>query len=172
MICLQIVRFNALVLLVNYSARSLSLGIGSAIKRYQDAAFICNFLFTLFLLPCGFIINLDTIYVGLRWIADISLIQFAFSSLSVNEFTGATFNCPSLRMSGSCSALDIDSHSLDYDIAGNGTFCPITTGEEALQAFALEDTSIPLTALYLGCLIVFFQTLFFLSLKFIDQRPK
>ena len=45
------------------------------------------------MVPSGFLINLDTIWSGLRWISSISYLKFSFDALSTNEFTGLNFTC-------------------------------------------------------------------------------
>jgi len=147
----KILIFNGIVFLILFTARSMALAVGAAIPRFQQAAFTANFMFTLFLLPCGFIVNLDTIWPGVAWTADISFVAFSFQSLSINEFVGVEFNCPNL---------------------GNQTLCPITEGTQALEAFALEDKSIEWSAIYMSIVAIVFRTFYYFAMRFIDQRPR
>lgn len=85
--------FLWIIFLAIYTSRSIALFVASAIVNFHQASFVANLVYTLFLIPSGFLINLDDMWVVTAWIADISYLRFSFESMAINEFTGLTFSC-------------------------------------------------------------------------------
>jgi len=81
------------IFLAIYTSRSVALCVASLIVNFHQASFVANIIYSIFLIPSGFLINLDDIWKGLAWVSDISYLKFSFESLAVNEFTGLTFTC-------------------------------------------------------------------------------
>jgi len=148
----KIVLFNVALFLGIYGSRSFATAVASGIVRFQQAALVANLLYTLLNLPSGFLFNVDDIWIGLRWLNSISYMAFAFRTAAVNEFDGLVFQCPDYQQ---------------FNLT-----CPVSTGEEALDSFALEDTSITFTLLYALGFCVFCRALQYLFLRFVDQRPR
>jgi len=82
-----------IILLSIYTSRSIALATAAGIVNFQKASFIGNLTYSLFLLPSGFLINLNDMWEGVRWVSNISYLKFSFEALSVNEFSGLNFTC-------------------------------------------------------------------------------
>jgi ATP-binding cassette subfamily G (WHITE) protein 2 len=82
---------NALVMLNSYS---LCLFISNISKNYQVANLIAPLVIVLFLLPSGFLINLDSLPIYWRPLKYISFFRYGFEAVVLNEFKGLTFECP------------------------------------------------------------------------------
>ncbi len=83
----------------------------------------------------------------MRWIGLISYIRRSYEGFARIVFDGMTFTCPG------------------YDV------CPISTGEEALESFALEDADVWVSVYVLLGLTAFFLALAYLGLRFKSQKP-
>ena len=114
---------------------------------FQAAGFAANLLSSLFLTPAGFIANIDTLWVGTRWIGPISYIRRSFEAYARIEFDGMTFTCPG------------------YDV------CPISTGEEALESFSMGNANVWVSVYVLLGLTASFLLLAYVGLRFKSQKP-
>ncbi len=114
---------------------------------FQAAGFAANMLCSLFVTPAGFVANIDTLWVGTRWIGPISYIRRSFEAYARIEFDGMTFTCPG------------------YDV------CPISTGEEALESFSMGNASVSTSLGVLVALGVVFLLLAYVGLRFKSQKP-
>jgi ATP-binding cassette subfamily G (WHITE) protein 2 len=79
---------SVLILLNSYS---MCLMISSIAKDYQVANLIAPVLLVLYLLPSGFLINLDSLPVYWTWVQYVSFVRFGFEALVTNEMDGLTF---------------------------------------------------------------------------------
>jgi ATP-binding cassette subfamily G (WHITE) protein 2 len=79
---------SALVMLNSYS---MCMFMSNISKNYAVANVIAPLVLVLYLLPSGFLINLDSIPVYWRWIKYISFFRYGFEALVINEFDGLTF---------------------------------------------------------------------------------
>ena len=41
-----------------------------------------------------FLVNPDDVWIGLKWIGEVSYLGLTYKALAVNEFTNLTFVCP------------------------------------------------------------------------------
>ncbi len=108
---------------------------------------MANMLCSLFTIPAGFIANIDTLWVGTRWIGPISYMRRSFEAYMRIEFEGMTFTCPG------------------YDV------CPISTGKEALESFSMGNARISTSLGVLVALGVVFLLLSYVGLRFKSQKP-
>ena len=81
---------SALVMLNSYS---MCMFMSNISKNYQVANVIAPLVLVLYLLPSGFLINLNSIPIYWRWIKYISFFRYGFEALVVNEFDGLVFEC-------------------------------------------------------------------------------
>jgi len=136
-----------------YSSRCMALAISAAIPNFQIAAFCANLLFTVFLLSSGFIINLESLWLGVRWLKWTSYLKWSFQALNQIEFKGLNFTCNETML-------------LRFGE------CPITNGTVALKSYDLNNESLSECFVALMGIITIFLTLTFLFLKLINQKPK
>ncbi|XP_063683451.1 ATP-binding cassette sub-family G member 8-like [Bolinopsis microptera] len=136
-----------------YSSRCMAMAISAAVTNFQAAAFVANLLFTVFLLSSGFIINLESLWLGVRWLKWTSYLKWSFQALNQIEFHGLRFSCNAsmVQMYGEC---------------------PIANGTVALKSYDLDKESLPECFSALLGIIVLFLVLSFVFLKFVNQKPK
>ena len=89
----------------------------------------------------------DTL-AGVKWTQYISYLKWGFQSLCIVEFSDQTFTC---------SPTDVT--------------C-VETGEEALELYSLDGFEAWAAALIVIGITTTFQLGFFLSLKFVSQKPQ
>jgi len=148
------IMYLVIITLSIYTSRSIALATAAGITSFQTASFVGNLTFSLFLIPSGFLINLDTITPMLQWLSDISYLKFSFESLATNEFTGLNFTCDA---------------TLNPDAVKG--YC-IETGEQALFFYALNDVSLRNNIGYFLIVILVFKLLQYFLLRFVNQRPQ
>ncbi|CUG00176.1 ABC transporter, putative [Bodo saltans] len=85
--------FFLICTLVMLNSYTLCMFVSNVAKNYQVANVIAPLILVLFLLPSGFLINLNSIPIIWRWIKYISFFRYGFEALVLNEFDGLTFNC-------------------------------------------------------------------------------
>lgn len=85
--------FFLICTLVMLNSYTLCMFISNISKNYQVANVIAPLVLVLYLLPSGFLINLNSIPIIWRWIKYISFFRYGFEALVINEFDGLTFNC-------------------------------------------------------------------------------
>jgi len=83
--------FVLIMLLVMLNSYSMCMFVSNISKNYQVANLIAPVFMVLYLLPSGFMINLDSLPVYWRWLKYVSFFRFGFESLVVNEFDGEFF---------------------------------------------------------------------------------
>ena len=108
---------------------------------------MANMIYTLFLIPAGFIANIDTLWFVLSWMGEISFIRRSLEAYMRIEFDGMTFTCPG------------------YDV------CPISTGEEALESFSMGNANVWVSVYVLLGLTASFLLLAYVGLRFKSQKP-
>jgi len=145
----SLVMFSVVVFLSIYSSRAIALAIGAALTDFQAASFVCNLIFTMFLFPAGFVVNIESMYPAVSWIGDISFVRHAFASLSMVEFEDLHFVCP------------------EY----NSPVCPINTGQEALESFSMGGMVLSHSLAILVAIIVLFRALAYAFMRSVDQKP-
>jgi ATP-binding cassette subfamily G (WHITE) protein 2 len=90
----KFILFFLMCTLVMLNSFGLCMWISNMSKNYQIANLTAPLILVLYLLPSGFLINLNSIPVVWRWIKYISFFRYGFQALVENEFTGLTFSCP------------------------------------------------------------------------------
>ena len=108
---------------------------------------MANMIYTLFLIPAGFIANLDTLFVGLAWVSEISFIRRSMEAILTLEFTGMNFTCPAYET------------------------CNITTGQEALDSFSMGNVNTNVSIGVLLALIGTCMIVALLGMRFANQKP-
>ena len=84
--------FVLIMQLVMLNSYSMCMFVSNISKNYQVANLIAPVFMVLYLLPSGFMINLNSLPVYWRWMKYISFFRFGFESLVVNEFNGEMFD--------------------------------------------------------------------------------
>jgi ATP-binding cassette, subfamily G (WHITE), member 2 len=92
--------FFLICTLVMLNSYTLCLFISNIAKNYQVANVIAPLVLVLYLLPSGFLINLNSIPIIWRWIKYISFFRYGFEALVLNEFEGLTFDCTNCTKNG------------------------------------------------------------------------
>lgn len=87
--------FIAIMLTFSFVAQSMGFMIGASVPNVTLGQILGPLIIVFFLLFGGQLVNLDTLWVGFRWIRFISPIYFSYSALCQNEFTGLSFSCAS-----------------------------------------------------------------------------
>jgi ABC-type multidrug transport system permease subunit len=146
--------FIGIMCLVIFCTQSFGYFIISMINHYPTAFMASSFLFTIFLMSCGWVINLKDMPVWSSWVAKISYLKYGYEALSLNEFKGEHFYCTKEELNES-----------------NG-ICPITNGEQMIESLGMQNSSILECILFIAGLSLLLQILFYLMLKFKSQKPK
>lgn len=147
--------FLFIIILVNLVAQGLGIAISTLMPSIQVAMALSPILTTVLMIFGGFYLNASTVPPYFIWIYYISFFRYGFEALIVNEFTGRTFVC-------------LDSEL----ITSNGiTICPITTGEQVIQNYSMENVNIWLDVAMLCGLIIITRIWGYIFIRFV-QRPK
>eukprot|EP01137_Pigoraptor_chileana_P025804 Opistho-2@95843 len=145
--------YIGIVLLALYCSVSMAFAVATMFPNFQIACFNANVTYTIFLLAAGFIVNIDTLWPGVKWISYISYIRRSFEALCVNEFPGLQFTCDGT--------------------GGNTTApCPVPDGQTALAVYSVSDADVGVSSAVISALIVFWHLVAFLSLKYKNQKPQ
>ena len=88
--------FFAISVLVMLNSYGICMFISNMSKNYQVANVIAPLILVLYLIPSGFLINLNSIPIIWRWIKYISFFRYGFEALVINEFVGLNFECTNL----------------------------------------------------------------------------
>lgn len=80
--------FLAFLVLVTTVSTSMCFFISSVAPSIAVGNFVAILLLFFFLLFGGFLISLNSMAPGLKWITDLSFMKFAYTGLMVNEFDG------------------------------------------------------------------------------------
>ena len=84
----------------------------------------------------------------MKWTQYISYLKWGFHSLCAVEFSGQTFECSPAAVT-----------------------C-VETGEEALELYSVDGVTAWVAALIVVGITLVFQLGFYLSLKFVSQKPQ
>ena len=109
---------------------------------------MANMIYTLFLIPAGFIANISTLWPGLSWIGQISFVRRSLEAYMKIEFNDdLTFVCPG------------------YPV------CPIATAQDALDSFSMGNADVATSVYILLALSVACLFSAYLGLRFVSQKP-
>ncbi len=127
--------FCGITVTVSLAAVSIGFCIGSKASTVAAASAMGPPIMILQLMLAGFYINISSIPVWLRWLHNLSIIQWAFGAFMVNEFSGRTFDCDDPTSSVQCE----------------------TTGEEVIDRMSFGDHAVWEDILYLFALTAAFH---------------
>jgi len=82
----------------------------------------------------GFVVDLNSITVVLRWLQWVSFLKYAFGALIKNEFAGTTFYC-------------------EEDEEPRSGFCPLDTGDQVLDYYNFSNVSVLWYCVALVCYV-------------------
>lgn len=87
--------FTFIAILVSYAfvAQSLGLALGAAVPNVTVGQIIGPLVIVFFLLFSGQLVNVETMWAGLKWLKWISPLFYSYGALCQNEFRGLTFSC-------------------------------------------------------------------------------
>ena len=103
----KFMNFFLICTLVMLNSYALCMCISNMSKNYQIANLTAPLVLVLYLLPSGFLINLNSLPIVWRWIKYISFFRFGFEALVENEFGGLEFTCPvGVPGFGNCTTID------------------------------------------------------------------
>ena len=86
----------------------------------------------------------------MRWTKYISYLKWGFQSLCIAEFRGLNFTC---------------------DLPPDQQDSCVTSGEQALELYALNDAEVWMGILMISVITAGFLALFFVALKYVAQKP-
>ncbi|XP_034808928.2 ATP-binding cassette sub-family G member 8 isoform X2 [Pan paniscus] len=136
-----------LVWLVVFCCRIMALAAAALLPTFHMASFFSNALYNSFYLTGGFMINLSSLWTVPAWISKVSFLRWCFEGLMKIQFSRRTYKMP----------------------LGNLTIA--VSGDKILSA--MELNSYPLYAIYLIVIGLSggFMVLYYVSLRFIKQKP-
>ncbi|KAL5008568.1 hypothetical protein ScPMuIL_014149 [Solemya velum] len=134
--------------LLVYCSRSLALWSALVMPTFQMSCFFAQTIFSMYIMSAGFFINLENILEGLKWVSSVSYLRWGYQGLCLTVIQGMNFTCAS----------------------PDPRTC-ISTGDEALELFSLDDNYVWQACTVMSASIVFFLTLSYISLRFIPQKP-
>ncbi|XP_074662264.1 ATP-binding cassette sub-family G member 8-like [Tubulanus polymorphus] len=132
-----------------YCSRILSLFTAALMPSYQSAIFVTQAIYISCLLSSGYLVNMDNIMAGMKWFTNLSFTRWGYLGLCQTEMPGLNFTCTNLS-SITC----------------------ISTGEEALKSYSVDDYSVDIAVVAMWGWIFAFLMLFYICLKFIPQKPR
>ncbi|XP_048360780.1 ATP-binding cassette sub-family G member 8 [Sphaerodactylus townsendi] len=138
---------NLLLLILGTGcARTMALWVSALLPTMQISAFFGNVLYTTFFLSGGFLISLQNLWTVPSWISNVSFVRWCFEGMMQVQFTGLTYTMTS----------------------GNFTY-PVS-GKLVLQAMDLDSQPLYAICLILAGISTGFLILYYLSLRFINQK--
>jgi len=141
--------FVLVIFTLLFAGESVGLLVCSLFYDVGMATTIANVLLSLFTILAGFFRPTASLPHVLRYFNYILPTKWAAEIISVNELRGARFTCPG-------------SQSLD----GNGTVCPISTGEQVLDNYSWGDVNMTHSILIMVSLAIAYRFVVYLVLKF------
>ncbi|QUC22875.1 uncharacterized protein UV8b_07116 [Ustilaginoidea virens] len=90
----QFLTFLAITVINHSVCVSCAMTSVVAARRFARACLLANLVYTLQILVCGMLIQVNTMSVYVRWLRWISFAFYAFSSYAGNEFQGNFYECP------------------------------------------------------------------------------
>lgn len=139
--------FYGLIILTSITAISMGNFLMFAFQDPTIAQTIMPMLFVPMMVFSGFYSNNKAVPVYFIWAPYISLIQYSFASIAINEFTGLHFTCTKDELK-------------QY----NGV-CPYNTGEDYLNFRELQNLAIWENVIVLASYLLFYLVLGFIILK-------
>ncbi|XP_053918363.1 ATP-binding cassette sub-family G member 8 isoform X2 [Cuculus canorus] len=136
-----------LVWLAVYSARSMALWVAALLPTLQLSAFFGNVLFTSFYLSGGFVISLENLWTVPLWISKVSFLRWNFQGMMQIQF-----------------------NDLTYEVTV-GNITVHIPGELVPQSLDLDSHPLYVSYLILAGVVCSFLLLYYLSLRFIKQKP-
>ncbi|XP_036781507.2 ATP-binding cassette sub-family G member 8 isoform X3 [Manis pentadactyla] len=139
---------SLLVWLVVFCCRVMALVTAALLPTFHMSSFFGNALYNSFYLTGGFMISLDSLWTVPAWISKVSFLRWCFEGLMHIQFKGLT-----------------------YHMAVGNLTIPIP-GDVILSSMDLN--SYPLYAIYLILVSITggFMALYYVSLRFIKQKPR
>ncbi|PNJ80054.1 ABCG8 isoform 2 [Pongo abelii] len=136
-----------LVWLVVFCCRIMALAAAALLPTFHMASFFSNALYNSFYLTGGFMINFSSLWTVPAWISKVSFLRWCFEGLMKIQLSRRTYKMP----------------------LGNLTIT--VSGDKILSA--MELNSYPLYAIYLIVIGLSggFMVLYYVSLRFIKQKP-
>lgn len=113
-------------LFINLTIIVLGLAISAFAPNADAAAALGPPFLIIGVLFGGFYVKVDTLPIVLNWIPFISLFQWGFRGLCINEFAGETFSCDispdqcTLTGEEVLRSLDFHNHTIEYAMFGLG----------------------------------------------------
>lgn len=117
--------FLGILLLSGFCAIALGLIVGGLAPNVETANAIAPIIVVLMILFGGFYINVESLPVWLRWVEYLSLMQWSFKAMCINEFATTTFTCDDVSPGQPC----------------------ITDGSTVLERLSFDDSTV------VGCVI-------------------
>lgn len=140
--------FTLLLGTENLCAMAAGLWVSSMSSTVEVANAIAPALNIVFTLFNGFLINVDDLPRGSRWVAEVSFTKYVFEGLMYNEYNGQTYECDDSVNQASC----------------------ITEGEQILEQFGYQNANILLCAFYVFIIGLVFAVLTYLTLWFSSEK--
>ncbi|XP_025210297.1 ATP-binding cassette sub-family G member 8 isoform X1 [Theropithecus gelada] len=136
-----------LVWLVVFCCRIMALATAALLPTFHMASFLSNALYNSFYLTAGYMINLSSLWTVPAWISKVSFLRWCFEGLMKIQFSGRNYKMPL------------------------GNFTIAVSGDKILSA--MELNLYPLYAIYLIVIGLSggFMVLYYVSLRFIKQKP-
>jgi len=150
--------FAGILVLESQCAIAMGMLISALISNVEAAPKVAPAVVVLFLMFSGYFLNDESIPVWLSWIKYLSFIRYAFQALTVNEFRGATFDCPP----AATTTADNISQAVNSSASASSytpSYC--LDGDEVLRSLNFDDISIASNAAFLLALIVGFNAIAF-----------
>jgi len=84
--------FLLMVLLIGYAAVAIALFFSATFDTYAVSNLFITLTFVFSILFAGLLLNVETVLPWLAWIKYLSIANYGFSGLAINEFRGETFS--------------------------------------------------------------------------------
>ncbi|KAJ1980305.1 hypothetical protein H4R34_002507 [Dimargaris verticillata] len=127
---------------------SIGMSIGAVCDTLQVAEIVSPLVQTVFMIYAGNFVNTDDITPVLSWIRFLSNTKYAYQALTINEFTGVTFECSNVQDAG----------------------C-FKTGEAVLANYSLDTLSISACVGLMAAVCIFFHAIGYASLRW-KSKPR
>eukprot|EP00762_Andalucia_godoyi_P008326 ANDGO_07316.mRNA.1 ABC transporter G family member 16 len=132
-------RFLFILELVSNAGASLAYVISAAAPNGDVAQALMPLILIPMMLFGGFFVNTDTVPAWIAWLKYVSLIFYGFQALIQVEYSGLTLHCDNSELVQS----------------GSQSICPITSGQQAIDALDIQFTYWECFFILLGLFIGF-----------------
>ncbi|XP_064623531.1 ATP-binding cassette sub-family G member 8-like [Lineus longissimus] len=133
-----------------YCSRSMAYVGAALLPTYHMSVLVAQFFFTFSFLSAGYVINLTSIWEGMKWSTNVSYLRWGYLALAQTQFKGLNFTCEETIP---------------------GVIPCIKTGEQALTAYSVNDFSVEEACLILIAFIFVLLALFYICLRCFNQKP-